>query len=142
MSNPSEESQKIDPQELAYRKRCLNDFRRFSEHIPQHLSATLDAYVAPEGRSALLEVLILAVQAGRLIELEDVNVERARMLIARSGRKMQDTKRPKPSSLLKGLLDVNGRELRATQNAIEQPSGKPVDIDIMVAPGFVLPTKH
>ena len=133
----------ISQEELEYRKRCLTDFRRFEPNIPDRIKDILNTTLAEEGRLALLEVLILAVQAGRMIQLEDTNFENAQLLARKVEEQInkQSLKRQKLSPLAEGLLDVEGRELRRDPKLVV-PEGKPANIVVIPDNVFPINVKH
>ena len=61
----------MDQNEIERREKILNDFRRFQNKVPADLAETIESGMESSARSAFLELLILAIQAGRYFEEED-----------------------------------------------------------------------
>ena len=132
----------MDQQEIERREKMLDDFRRFQPRIPQHLQDTLNAGVAEEARSALLEILILAVQFGRYAQQED-DIDAAVEIYKRQQAALEAAKAKKAaeSKLALALVDRQGRELRANQPAQVQPQPVQGELELIVVPGHACPTK-
>lgn len=61
----------MDEQEIALRKKVMEDFLGLSQHIPAELREQLDLTLTEEAKQHVLQLQLIAIQYGRALQRRD-----------------------------------------------------------------------